>query len=71
MINGKLDGIGKLLALKEEECEKYRLALRDLEAENKRLREDVEHWRLANRYALEAGDVLRAELEHLRADVYS
>jgi hypothetical protein len=71
MINGKLDGIGKLLALVEDECEKYRIAIRELEAENKRLREDVEHWREANRCALEAGDMLKAHLEHLRTDVSS
>ena len=70
-------GMGKLLADKEDETEKYRLELRRLEAkheellaENKRLQAEVKHWYEARQYALEAGDILKEELERLRADVY-
>lgn len=40
----------------------------DCEAEIERLRKDVVHWREARRSCIEAGDMMKEEIERLRSD---
>jgi uncharacterized small protein (DUF1192 family) len=49
----------------EAENEKYRLA-----AEIERLQAEVEHWKSARDAALEGGDILKAEIEALKAELH-